>query len=104
MGWQDDFKLRGDLVQEDMYPFEETLRELGGTKNGLTANSAHLLKSAIAAGWVESPACEVLTDGEGEKRYMLEEKNVDQHKPGEVLWYGSRVGEHYAKAIEIPKN
>lgn len=103
MGWQDEFKLRGDLVQRDMEAFDITLKDLGGTAVGPSANSGHLLKAAIACGWIEEPEGEAGDFKDG-RRYMLGGLNVDDMQPGKVLWYGGQVGKVYAAALKIPPN
>lgn len=103
MGWQDEFKLREDLVQADMETFDVVVKALGGTQIGPSANSGHLLKAAIAAGWIESPDAEVGTFEKG-KRYLLGGEDVDKLPPGKVLWYGGQVGKRYAAALVIPPN
>lgn len=103
MGWQDDFNLRADLRVSDMYAFETALQELGGIRTGNIANASHLLKAAIAAGWIESPDCEV-GEFDGETRYFLAGENVDDMVPGVAFWYGSKIGECYTNAMTIPKN
>ena len=59
MGWKDEFELRDDLVQRDVYPFEAALQRHGGlTRNGSAMNAEHALRAAIEAGWVKSPETE----------------------------------------------
>lgn len=104
MGWQDDFKLRADLVQLDMETFDVAVRALGGTNSGPSANSGHLLKAAIEAGWLETPESEVLKTQKDDKRYMLAGEDVDKMNPGMVLWYGAQIGKLYAASLVIPPN
>jgi len=104
MGWQDDFKLRGDLVQRDVYPFEMKLNELGGRTTGPVSGATHLLKAAIFAGWIEHPTAEVLTDADGEERYQLYGKDISEYPGGALLWYGGEVAKAYTRALVMPPN
>ena len=103
MGWQDDFKLRDNLQQEDIYPFETKLHELGGAAVGPIANATHLLKSAIFAGWIETPEAQVGTVGK-DARFELDGVSIAKMEPGKVLWYGGQVGKLYALSLAIPPN
>ena len=104
--WKDEFKLRDDLVQRDIYAFESNVAELGGfSTDGSNILAAHALKAAIDAGWLADPdSGEVLTDSKGDKRHMLNKIDVDDMHPGKVRWYGLRIVAHYSKAVAPPPN
>lgn len=103
--WKDEFKLRDDLRQRDVYAFESRVHTLGGfSKEGSNILAAHALKAAIDAGWVADPPSEVLQTSGGEKRYELGGEDVDDMHPGKVRWYGLRIVAHYSAAVQPPPN
>ena len=57
--WQKAFKLKGDLRQRDV---EKLVTALGGQSYFLLTHNAGggaKLRSAIEAGWIDTPKCEV---------------------------------------------
>lgn len=100
--WQKQFKLKGTLVELDVENLERALIDMPRMALTNTSNAAKL-KSAIAAGWVLEPPCEV-GNFDGEKRYFYDGKNIDEMHPGAVRWLGMQVDRAYSEAIEIPKN
>lgn len=56
----------------------------------LSSNRGMMVKAAIQAGWLLSPA--------------LEPKDVDSLKPWLVAWIAEKVSALYLGAVEIPKN
>ncbi len=103
--WKDEFKLRPDLRQRDVYAFEENVHKLGGfSRDGSNILAGHALKAAIDAGWLEAPASEVLQTAGGEKRYHLAGVDVDDMHPGKIRWFGLRIVAHYSQAVQPPPN
>lgn len=103
--WKDEFQLRGDLKQRDVYAFEDAMHTLGGfSRDGSNILAGHALKAAIEAGWVAEPPSEVLTDAQGKKRHHLDGIDVDDMHPGKVRWYGLRIVAHYSQAVAPPPN
>lgn len=103
--WKDEFQLRADLKQRDVYAFEENVHKLGGfSQNGSNILASHALKAAIDAGWLEAPASEVLQTSGGEKRYYIAGEDVDDMHPGKVRWFGLRIVGHYSAAVQPPPN
>lgn len=104
--WQDQFKLRDDLRQRDVYAFEKDVNTLGGfSTEGTQILAAHALKAAISAGWLADPdSGDVLTDSKSVRRYHLHGEDVDDLHPGKVRWYGMRVMAHYTRAVTPPPN
>jgi len=103
--WKDQFKLRGDLRQRDVYAFETNAHKLGGLDiAGNIIRASHALKAAIEAGWLVAPTSEVLQTSGGEKRYHIDGEDVDDLHAGKVLYYGAKVIEAYVTAITVPPN
>ena len=121
--WQTDFKVKPGLVQKDVYVYETALRVFEKEApsvdtiisrvsqvlraSGFTLMSSieaeHYLKSAVKAGWIESPECEIVTvEGKGEKRYMVDGVNVDDLHAGKVKWYGVQINRAHQEATEYP--
>ena len=100
--WQKEFKLKQDLVELDVENLEKELFTMPRFALSNTA-AASKLKAAIAAGWVESPACEA-GDFKGEKRYFYDGKNIDEMHPGAVRWLGTQIEDAYNEATLVPKN
>lgn len=102
--WQKEFKLRDNLLQRDVYAFESALHDAGGLQfDSASVTSAHALKAAIAAGWIESPVCEKGMF-EGKPRWFVGSVNLDELHAGKVRWYGTAVLTAYNAAVDIPKN
>ena len=93
--WQKEFKLKDDLLQGDLENFEEIYfsNRLASIlmRSESSVNYGAALRSAIAAGWILEPACEVLKDEKGSKRYFYDGKDVSQMKPGAVDWLGKKI-------------
>lgn len=103
--WKEKLALRDDLRQRDVYAFEENVNALGGfSKDGSNILAGHALKGAIAAGWLDAEAAEVLTTAGGDKRYELNGEDVDDMHPGKVRWYGLKIIAHYSKWVTPPPN
>lgn len=100
--WQKEFKVKSNLVELDIEKLEKELITMPRYALTNTANASKL-KAAIAAGWVESPACEV-GDFKGEKRYYYGGKDIDEMHPGAVRWLGAQIDRIYNEVTEIPKN
>lgn len=100
--WQQEFKLKKELVELDIEKLEKELIGLPLRALTNTANASKL-KAAIAAGWVVAPACEV-GEFKGEKRYYYAKKDIDEMHPGAVRWLGAQIDKAYNEATEIPKN
>lgn len=105
LSWKEQFALKSDLRQRDVYAFETAVNTLGGfSKDGSNILADHALKAAIEAGWLVGPASEVLRDAAGKPRYFLGGEQVDDLHPGKVRWYGLRVVAHYSAAVAPPPN
>lgn len=123
--WQTDFKLRANLVQRDIYAFENELRLQEKTSVSLDTvlertfailralsmsaesniETQHNLISAIKAGWIENPVCEVaevMTGNRKTMRYFFGGMNVEEMHPGKVRWYGKEIAKAYNAAVAIP--
>ena len=104
--WREKLELRSGLKNPDLVLYEQVFYRLGGDKaRGLVTNADVTLKSAIEAGWIESPKAETLVEDKTKrKRYFYDGVDLDEADPGEVIYLGSRVAAYYNELVEIPGN
>lgn len=99
--WQKAFKIK-ELLEADIEKIEEIIFENDEKLNRPNSNvkKAFMLRCAIRAGWIESPACEVVEDGV----CKYDGKPVEELHPGAVRWLGTQIETAYSQATLIPKN
>lgn len=110
--WQKALELKSPLVQRDVVAFEGALfkQPLGALASLARKNNTRygaILKSAIEAGWIVAPVCEVgdfERDGKKERRWLYDGRNVDEMPPGAVRWIGEQIDEVYEEVTNVPKN
>lgn len=102
--WQELFKIRENLVQRDVYAFEDSLRKQGGiTLTTASITAVHMVRAAIEAKWIESPETKS-GNIDGKDVWFIGAGDVDDMNAGRVRWYGAQVSEAYNKAVEMPPN
>lgn len=102
--WQEMFKVKENLVQRDVYAFEDALRKAGGIMlQTASITAAHMVRAAIEAKWIESPETK---HGEidGKKVWFIGSGDIDDMNAGRVRWYGQQVSAAYNQAVELPPN
>jgi len=105
--WRESFTLKQPLRQIDVEMFERHLAQQPAAAlratSGAVANGA-LLRAAIAAGWIERPACSYVA-GDGNSVYLYDSKSVDALPPAAVRWLGQRIDAAYEAAMTAePEN
>jgi hypothetical protein len=102
--WQKEFKIK-ELTEADVERVEEIIFENDEKLERPNSNVKHgfMLRCAIRAGWIESPACEVKEVDEKRVCYYGD-KSVEDLHPGAVRWLGLQVATAYGEAQQIPKN
>ena len=107
MTWKDEFALKSPLRQIDVELFERHLMAQPAAALRASAGaiaSGALVRAAIAAGWIESPACKFAT-GDGASVYLYDGKDVDALPPAAVRWIGKQIDALYNDVMQSePEN
>lgn len=101
------WELKGELLQEDVERYTRAFNEIVPRPLGYAEQRSAEVKAATAAGWIQSPACEVVEvvnpeTGARTRRYVFDGVEVGKMRAREVYHYARLIARRYVEETEPP--